>query len=147
MGPRNVGRIDHVVAYFWTVANLERAKLQLESALGIADFEEVPDPVGGMRFVVSWDAGIELSAPTAELSEDSPLRQRLEERGEGWHSIVFGVADLAEAEQRATAAGLSPGMTFDTSANHPKFERVIETPLDGLKPISVTLGLFDPVDD
>jgi hypothetical protein len=145
MAPRNVGKIDHVAAMFWNTENQEKARKQLESALGITDFEEVPDPTGlWIRFLISWDSGIELAAPIGSLPQSSRMFQKLKERGEGWHSVMFGVADLTEAEKRAKAAGLSILQRFDTSMNHSKFDVVIETGLGGLTPISITLGQFEP---
>ena len=144
MALRNVGKVDHAIAYFWNTENLERAQRKLEEALGVIDFHEVPDPSPlNLLILLSWEWGIELAAPRGELPQDNDFYQALKQRGEGWQMVVFGVANLDDADMRIKSAGGNILGRYDVSKNHPEMNSVVETILDGL-PLPIMVGVFEP---
>jgi hypothetical protein len=60
----------------------------------------------GIHLLMSWDAGVEIVAPTEQPgSLTSVLNGFLEAKGEGIFSTVYEVDDLDAAVQQAVAAG------------------------------------------
>jgi 4-hydroxyphenylpyruvate dioxygenase-like putative hemolysin len=91
---RNVGRIDHIILLYASRESQERARQSFTAMLGIEDWDEVGEGSEGIYILISWKSGIELICPTREV----PAFQRhLATHGEGFYSLVFGVADLDQA--------------------------------------------------
>lgn len=96
-----IQRIDHVVILVRQENALSYAD-RLSTVLGIAFEEPFVTGSKGTLVIVSWDAGIEIIAPTRP---EGPHWERLQRFGEGCVSILFGVADLDDGMARATANG------------------------------------------
>jgi len=94
MKPEGVNRV--VIA----VRDLDKGIALYSELLG-ATFHEVgplAEPFG-VRAAFSWDAGIEICAPLP--GRDSPMKQSIEQQGEGLVGVVFGVENVDEARERA----------------------------------------------
>lgn len=110
---QNINRVDHVV---WLVQAENQEKYveqlsalfrtQFDGPLIRADF--------GTKFWVSWEAGLEVFAPWGDNDQAKMWSKRLEERGEGVLSVVFGVRDIEEANAHARQLGypVSPIIGF-----------------------------------
>ena len=116
---QNVNHVDHVV---WiTHLNNQAARVQELSKMFKAEFlgpREFPDM--GMCIYVCWESGLEIVAP---LNEDTPqanqLRKRLEERGEGFLAVVFGVPDIMAAREHVLKLGYTPSDVIEYAGQKP----------------------------
>ena len=95
-----INRIDHIV---WLVhAHNQEAYVEKLGKLFRTRFDGPLVRLDmGCRFWVSWEAGLEIFAPWGDNDYASIWSKRLEERGEGVLSMVFGVPDIEEASEHA----------------------------------------------
>lgn len=100
---QSIQRVDHV-AIIVKEENARRYADRLTAILGIRFEDPLVNDEHGLLMIVSWDAGLEIIAPTRE---QGGYWDRLQRYGEGSAAIVFGVADLDEAVGRARANGAS----------------------------------------
>lgn len=120
---RSVGKVDHVVMMVWP-ENLEAAVGRV-SELCEVEFEYFDVPIQGILGAVSTESGLEFIAPRRDGSgaSDSLIRA-LEEKGEGLHSITFGVADAHATDERLKAQGFKTRGVFDAlNEDTPDFMR------------------------
>lgn len=109
---RNVGRVDHVVMMCWP-ENLEGATERLARMLEI-EFTPFEAPRQGIRGTLSIEGELEFIAPLRDGSPASESLERLlEERGEGIHSITFGVADADATHARLESEGFRVRPVYD----------------------------------
>ena len=109
------------------VHDLEKSKQFYSDLLG-ATFHDAhwTGEAFGIEVVISWDAGIELCAPSPGREKDSVISQFLESQGEGVMNVFVGVSDAAEAKERAAAAGVETFNSLDYT------QAEIDAHLDGL---------------
>jgi len=108
----NVGRVDHVVM-MCRPENLDAATRQLSELLEI-EFVPFDAPRQGIRGALSIEGMLEFIAPRGDGSPASASLERLiEERGEGIHSITFGVADAQATHDRLVAQGYRTRPVYD----------------------------------
>lgn len=101
-----VNHIDHV-AWISRLENLEENVARFEKISGTR-FEYHENPITGLIIYLSWEAGLEIVAPSEERTEfNQALHDRLEQHGEGVHAVVFGIRDMDEHEARLKALGIS----------------------------------------
>ena len=98
---QSIQRVDHV-AIIVKEENARRYADRLAAILGIRFEEPFTNDEHGVLIIISWDAGLEIIAPTRE---QGGYWDRLQRYGEGSTAIVFGVAHLDEAVERARANG------------------------------------------
>jgi hypothetical protein len=141
-----VDRVSHVVLRF-EPDHLDDVKGFFE-ALGVTTFELVDDPELGLRVWVSFEAGVELIAPAyAGGRAYDAVRAELDRHGEGFHSLVFGVADLDAAAAAAASVGVpvTRRSSFTGSARWAeRFRRLDEAMLEPLHGVPVVLGCLEP---
>ncbi|MCM6773085.1 VOC family protein [Nocardia sp. CDC159] len=96
-------RIDHFV---WLVEpeNLSRYVKQM-SELFETTFDEFRNESGGALVLISWDAGLEFTAPYGDSPAANALRAVLAERGEGPCAVVVRVPSVDASSERAAALG------------------------------------------
>lgn len=100
---QNVGRIDHIVLAYRDRASQDRAREEFTRQLGVDDWEDLGDLDDvKLRIWISWQAGLELICPTGP---GSFVDDHLARHGEGFFSMVFGVADLPSAMKRVEDGG------------------------------------------
>ena len=122
MPKRNVNRIDHVVGLV-RPENFAEAVSRMSIALQAAFYGPYNREDLGIRVAVSWDAGVELLTPL-EGEKGEPYRALLEQRGEHWMSVLFGVREVEETKARMTGFGHSPTAEFTgLSGAEPWLER------------------------
>lgn len=103
---RNAGRIDHILLAYRDTERQERARDELTAKLGVEGWDDLGNiDETGVRIIISWSAGLELLAP---CRPGSVIEQHLATRGEGFFSLVFGVADLDESVARLEREGEHP---------------------------------------
>jgi catechol 2,3-dioxygenase-like lactoylglutathione lyase family enzyme len=109
------------------VHDLEKSKKFYSELLG-ATFHEAnwTGAAFGIDVAISWDAGIELCAPTAGREKDSVVSQFLETNGEGVMNVFIGISDAGAAKDRASAAGVDAFNSLDYT------QAEIDAHLDGL---------------
>jgi hypothetical protein len=105
---QNVNHVDHVV-WITHLRNQENRVREL-GAMFNADFLGPRDfPDMGMRIYVSWESGLEVVAPLDDRTPQADeLRKRLQERGEGFLAIVFGVRNIKAAREHVQKLGYTP---------------------------------------
>ncbi len=103
---RNANRIDHVAGLIRR-ENMDSVIARMSEALGTVFYGPFDRPQAGLRVAVSIDSGIELIAP---LTDDpaNQLNRQLEERGEHWVSVVFGVANMDATCNHLARMGYKP---------------------------------------
>jgi len=91
-----INRIDHIV---WLVhAHNQEAFVEKFEKLFRTHFDgPLIRQDFGAQFWVSWEAGLEILAPWGESEYAKMWSDRLEQRGEGVLSMVFGVPNIEEA--------------------------------------------------
>ena len=97
-------RVHHVV---WCVRRESLPKLEQywSSVLGVPLVSTYIAELG-LHLLMSWDAGVEIIAPSGEVGPFTPaLEAFLDTKGEGVFSTVYEVDDLDSAVARATAHG------------------------------------------
>jgi hypothetical protein len=108
----NVGQVDHVVM-MCRAENLEVATARLGKMLQI-EFENFEAPRQGIKGALSIESGLEFIAPLGDGSAMSDSLERLiEEKGEGIHSITFGVADANRAKAHLDREGFEAREPYD----------------------------------
>ena len=108
----NAGCVDHVVLMCWH-ENLESATERLARLLEI-EFQPFVAVRQGIRGTISIEGELEFIAPLRDGSPASEsLERSLRERGEGVHSITFGVADAAATKARLDAQGFKARPVYD----------------------------------
>lgn len=119
----NAGRVDHVVM-MCRPENLESATARLARMLEI-EFVPFEAARQGIRGTLSIEGMLEFITPLEDGSPASQSLERLmEERGEGVHSITFGV-DRAEATRdRLESEGFRTRPVYDAiNEDTPEFVR------------------------
>lgn len=142
-GRHNVGRVDHVVLVYRNHENLKKAQQEFSTLLGIDDWDDFGEVFGRVHMVASWQSGIELIFPT---KPDPAFDQHLATRGEGFFSLIFGVADL----EQAMAQILKQGGTAIAHPHSPEqvyrtFEVAKEAVVGMVGGVNVTIGEFKPL--
>jgi len=97
-------RIHHVV---WCVRRESLPQLQeyWTQALGVPLASTLIGELG-LHLLMSWEAGVEIVAPTVEPGSFTPaLEAFLDAKGEGVFSTVYEVDDLDSAVESAVTAG------------------------------------------
>ena len=108
----NVGRVDHVVMMVWP-ENLDSCVRRLEEVFE-AEFRYFEAGRQGIKGALSADTMLEVIAPLRDGSPASDsLVRLLDEKGEGVHSITFGVGDAHAARERLDALGVKNRGVFD----------------------------------
>jgi hypothetical protein len=121
---RNPSRIDHVAGLV-RAGNLRSVIGRMSEVLNIAFYGPFDRPEADMQVAVAIDAGIELIAP---LSDDpaNPLNKLLEERGEHWLSVVFGVKSMDATCDHLARMGYKPAWRRSPlQGNEPYLDRVV----------------------
>jgi hypothetical protein len=139
---QNVGRIDHV-AILVSPENFETCVERMSRVLEVK-FVRARRKDLGLLIAMDWDAGLEILAPTGP---DSLLWSRLQTKGEGHVSIIFGVKDLDAAKARAEAEGLSVGPEVGLIGEEPwaaRFEVLREAALGDICGTNISLGQVEP---
>jgi hypothetical protein len=108
----NVGQVDHVVM-MCRPENLAGATERLSKMLEI-EFDYFEAPRQGIKGALSIGSGLEYIAPLCDGSamSDSLLRL-LDEKGEGVHSITFGVANAEKTKARLDREGFKSREPYD----------------------------------
>ncbi|HKX80277.1 MAG TPA: hypothetical protein VJM34_17330 [Novosphingobium sp.] len=102
-----VNHVDHV-AWISRPENLDANVAELERLSGATLARS--DSRMGITVCISWEAGLEVIAPTGEETPiNKELREYLETRGEGVYAVIFGVADIEAHKRRLEALGLKVG--------------------------------------
>ena len=119
----NAGRVDHVVMMCWP-ENLESATERLAKLLEI-EFQPFEAARQGIRGTISIEGELEFITPLRDGSPASEsLERSLRERGEGIHSITFGVADATATKARLDAQGFKARDVYDAiNEDTPAFVR------------------------
>jgi hypothetical protein len=139
---QNIRRIDHI-AVLISAANFESCVGRLTRLLE-ADFVRAERSDLGLLIALDWDAGVEILAPTGP---QSPLWNRLQEKGEGQVTIVYGVKDLDAAKARAKAEGFLIGPEMVLLGDEPwagRFNVLRENSLSEICGINLALGQIEP---
>lgn len=113
---QNVNHMDHVL-WLCRLENIESYVKELSALTGRSFHGPVDRADLGARVFISWEGGLEIIAP---LDMDTPFttqcRARLEQKGEGLWTVVFGVPDIGQARARAERLGYQ---TSDLIENPP----------------------------
>jgi hypothetical protein len=139
---RNIRRIDHV-AMLISAKNFENCVQRLARTLEV-EFVRAERKDLGLLIALSWDAGLELLAPTGP---ESPLWARLQEKGEGEVTIIFGVKDLEASKARAQKDGFSVGPEIGLTGDEPwahRFDVLREVALSEICGLHIALGQIEP---
>jgi hypothetical protein len=143
MGLRqNIRRIDHI-AVLISAANFDSCVGRLTRVLE-ANFVRAERKDLALLIALDWDAGVEILAPTGP---GSPLWKRLQEKGEGEVTIIFGVKDLEAAKARAEADGFLVGPEIGLLGDEPwaaRFDVLRENSLSAICGINLALGQIEP---
>src|SRR3954453_22813223 len=100
---KNVGRINHV-AICVLPENLTAAVEDFSELLDIKFEGPLESTTAGITYYLDWDSGMEVYAPNDRMLAADRFKF-LEEHGEGLFRLIFGVADIGEAVERAHALG------------------------------------------
>ena len=102
---QHVNHVDHV-CFIYRLENFEKAKDQFSKAFGITDWDG-PQELPGFDVLQtqSLSTGMEIIAP---LKEGTFFDEYLRTHGEGFYSLIFGVADVHKAAAAAQANGIQP---------------------------------------
>lgn len=136
--PQSVQRIDHV-AIVVKEENAHKLADRLSAALGITFAEPLVNEAHGLLIIVSWEAGLEVMAPTRE---EGLYWERIQRYGEGTVSIVFGVADLDDGAQRARDNGVEVMAEAKLNGNEPWLDRFSTFREARLGPLGLDLACF-----
>lgn len=119
----NVGRVDHVVM-MCRPENLESATQRLAEMLEI-EFTPFEAARQGIRGTLSIEGMLEFITPLVDGSSASrSLERLLDERGEGVHSITFGISSAEETHERLIREGYGVRPVYDAiNEDTPEFVR------------------------
>ncbi len=127
----NVGQVDHVVMMVRS-ENLDASVARLSELLEI-QFEYFEAPRQGVKGALSADSMLEYIAPLGDGSPASDsLIRLLDEKGEGIHSITFGVADARATKERLDVIGVRSREVYDAinedapAFMHERFDTTLE---------------------
>lgn len=118
-----VNRVDHVV---W-IARPENAQAYVErlsGLFGVAFDGPVVREAYGCRFWVSWEGGLEVFTPYGDGPYAAAWHKRLEERGEGVLTVVFGVRDIHDAQENARRLGYQPSDIIELAGDEPYLHKL-----------------------
>jgi len=114
-----INHIDHV-GIIVHPENVDRYITLLSDVLGITFDEPIVNEDIGVIAVLSWGSGFEIMAP---LRREGPHWDKLQRFGEGTCTIIFGVADLDSAVQRARANGADLAWEVKLGGDEPWLRR------------------------
>ena len=144
---QNRNRIDHV-AFLTRPENFDATTKRAADLLGLDydgpyDFDEL-----GIRICIDWHAGIEFIAPI-DPTKATLQAAFIEEHGEGFFRLVFGVTDLESALNHVGKSGLKAGLSVDGLVIDPawrdRFHRIDEATIGEIVPgVFITLGQIEP---
>lgn len=120
--------IDHVdhVAWICRSENIEQKVAQIGALCGVDFGEPAVRADLGLTIYLSWEAGLEIVTPhETRTSYNRLLHERLDRHGEGMWAVVFGVADLEEARERARSLGYEPSPVVGESPDSPWAGKVL----------------------
>jgi hypothetical protein len=140
---KNAGRIDHVLITV-SHANFAECIAKLSRALGVSFEPALTRDDFGIISAISLESGLEVLAPTRE---EGPFWERIQRRGEGHVTIIFGVDNFDEARKRATDAGLAVGAEIGLRGDEPwgkHFSVFREARLAPICGASIILGEIEP---
>ena len=140
---KNAGRVDHVLITV-SQSNFESCIDKLSRALGVTFEPALRRDDFGVISAISLESGLEVLAP---LREQGPFWERIQRRGEGHVSIIFGVEDFDEARQRAADAGLTIGDEIGLLGDEPwgnHFSVFREARLESIFGTTIILGEITP---
>ena len=140
---KNVGRIDHVLITVFP-GNFEKCIDQLSRSLGVIFEPALRRDDLGVVSAISLESGLEVLAPTRE---EGPFWERIQRRGEGHVSIIFGVDDFEEARRRAMDAGIAVGNEIGLVGDEPwgrHFSVFREARLGSICGATIILGQIEP---
>jgi hypothetical protein len=116
---QNVGRVDHVVFFYSSFERMVDTREKMTAVLGLdpEDWQEpvTLDPPFHIVTQVNWPAGLEVICPAEGHEQDWFGAPLVAEKGEGIGMLVFGVADIDDAMERAARAGLPVVQTLQDS--------------------------------
>jgi hypothetical protein len=112
---KNAGRVDHVLITV-SYPNFADCIDKLSRALGVVFEPPIIRADFGVISAISLESGLEVLAPTRE---EGPFWERIQRRGEGHVSIIFGVDNFDEARKRATEAGVAVGAEIGLLGDEP----------------------------
>jgi hypothetical protein len=116
--------IDHAV-WISHLENIEKNVAALE-AITDAKLERFDRRDMGFVMYLSWEAGLEVVAPTVSRTDfNSALHDRLERQGEGLLGVVFGVKDLDRHKARLEALGMGLGPMMDDHQDSPWHHKLV----------------------
>jgi predicted enzyme related to lactoylglutathione lyase len=144
-GRQNVGRVDHVVYRYPSRQARDAARDDFRAKFGFETWMDVGTvETAGVDAIVGCDCGLELLSPSDSLDGDPS------ERG-AFSAVVFGVADLDAAVERAKAHGARtipiplPEPVKEIMACRFAVVREAMIPLDDLGGVRIILGEFAPL--
>lgn len=119
-----LNHVDHV-AWICQPENLEPTVKSLSLLCDIDFGEPAVREDLGLTIYLSWESGLEVVAPHANLTPyNKLLHERLNTRGEGMWGIVFGVENLEDARERASSLGYTPSPVVGESPFSPWASKV-----------------------
>jgi hypothetical protein len=140
---KNAGRIDHVLITV-SPGNFTECIDKLTRALGVIFQPALNREDLGVISAISLESGLEVLAPTREAG---PFWERIQRRGEGHVTIIFGVDNFDDACKRATDAGLSVGTEIGLQGDEPwgkHFAVFREARLAPICGAAIILGEIEP---
>jgi hypothetical protein len=140
---KHVGRIDHVVITVYPSSYRPMID-KLTRLLGV-EFMECRREDQNVVASISWEAGLEVTAP---IEEHGLIWEHLQRTGEGSVAIVFGVDDMDEALRRVHDGGVQTlPVEINLQGDEPfadLFDVVREIPLEPLHGVQLLLGQIEP---
>jgi hypothetical protein len=140
---RNIGRIDHVVITVYPKSYRPMIE-KLSKLLGV-EFMECRREDQNVVASISWEAGLEVTAP---IEEHGLVWEHLQRTGEGSVAIVFGVEDIDDAMRRVHESGVQTlPVEINLQGDEPfadLFDVVREVPLEPLHGTQFLLGQIEP---
>ncbi|MDB5582459.1 MAG: hypothetical protein JWR80_7635 [Bradyrhizobium sp.] len=117
--PQAINHIDHVGIIVHR-DNVEKYVKYLSSVLNITFDEPIINHDAGVIAVLSWGSGFEIMAP---LRDEGRYWDKLQKFGEGTCTIIFGVADIDAAIQRAKENGADLDWEVSLEGDEPWLRR------------------------
>ncbi len=116
--------VDHV-AWVSRPETIEEnvARLEMLSNTRLARFERKDM---GLVLYINWEAGLEVMAPSTYPTEaNQPLRDWLDEKGEGVMFVVFGIRVMEAHKARLEALGFEVGPLVDDHPDSPWHDQLV----------------------